>query len=210
MKTALPIILVVEDLLSEGLLRRMLSEYPLWYDIHAVLGHEGYGFIKKRLPAFNRAARRIGFVVMTDLDQNPCPALLLRQWLPEALHPNLLFRVAVREAESWLLAHRKGLGRFLGIKPEVIPSDPDAEPDAKAALLALTRQSPHAELRRALLPAAGRRAAVGPDYNGALLRFVYKVWKPTVAARHSESLRRALHRLECYHPEAIVEAEPQT
>jgi len=43
-------------------------------------------------------------------------------------HPNFLFRVAVREVEAWLLAHREGIARFLGISEHLVPLMPTAFP----------------------------------------------------------------------------------
>ena len=37
------------------------------------------------------------------------------------INPNLIFRVACDEAESWLMADKTGFSKFLGIKKEILP-----------------------------------------------------------------------------------------
>jgi len=46
-----------------------------------------------------------------------------KKWLPYPKHPNLLFRVAVKEVEAWLLAHRAAFATFLGISDKLIPQE---------------------------------------------------------------------------------------
>ncbi len=188
----IPTILVVEDVLSEGVLRKILHHFHPKFSIVSCLGREGYGFIKKNLPAFNRAASRSCFVIMTDLDDNGCAPTLRKLWHSESFHPNLLFRVSVVEVEAWLLAHRRGFARFLGIPRDRIPVDTHNIPHPKEFILELARQSPREAIRHALLPRQSHRGKVGPDYNGRLLEFVKRHWSHQAARQHSDSLDRTL------------------
>jgi hypothetical protein len=117
----IPINLAVEDLLSEAVLRKILlySEKP--YAIGTCFCKGGYDYLKKSILGFNNAAKATPFLVLTDLDRTECPPVLLREWLPYPKHPNLIFRVAVKEVEAWLLAHRDAFARFLGIQRRLIP-----------------------------------------------------------------------------------------
>ena len=194
----IPTILVVEDVLSEGVLRKILRHFGPKFSVISCLGKEGYGFIKKNLPAFNRAASQTCFVVMTDLDDNGCPPTLRKLWHAEPFHPNLLFRVSVVEVEAWLLAHRKGFARFLGIPRERIPTDTHRIRHPKEFIIDLARGSTKQEIRHALLPSRTRRGRVGPDYNGRLLYFVDRHWSYEAALHNSESLDRTLSALDRY------------
>ena len=60
----------------------------------------GYGFLKINITAFNEAAKDIPYLILTDLDDNPCAATLGASWLKSKMHPNLIFRVAIREVEA--------------------------------------------------------------------------------------------------------------
>jgi len=196
MRDPVRVILVVEDILSEVLLRRMKRHYPGTFQLAAALGKEGFGFIKKNMAAFNKVAATTAFIVMTDLDDQLCPQFLLRSWLREPLHPNLMFRVAIREAEAWLLADREALARYLKIRIQDIPLDSETVADPKKLVIDLARESRSDEIRDALVPGPGRRRKVGPDYNGCLLRFVFRDWDPEEARKRSRSLHRALLAFE--------------
>jgi hypothetical protein len=194
----IPVQLVVEDPLSEAVVRRLLQDLPI--AIGACYGRQGFGYIRKKIGAFNHAAKVCPFLVLTDLDTRECAAALIREWLPQHRHPNLLFRVAVREVESWLLADPAGLAAFLGIASRIIPTDPDSLDDPKRTLIDLTRTSRKRDLREAIVPRPGSTAAIGPDYNGALAGFVAQNWNPVEAGRRSDSLRRFRIAVESFRP----------
>jgi hypothetical protein len=201
MKPAIPLRLGVEDELSGSILRRVLAARPRPYAIGPVYGREGFGYLKRQAAAFNNAARGGPFLVLTDLDRSPCPSQLIAEWLPLPKHRHLLLRVAVREVESWLLADDEGLGRYLGLRRRFACAAPEELADPKAALLELALASARRALRDALVARdeEGGRLRPGPDYNGALARFVYGPWNLTLAASRCRSLARlqaALGRLE--------------
>ncbi|HEX9971235.1 MAG TPA: hypothetical protein VGD14_04115 [bacterium] len=96
--------LAFEDPLHEAVLRKIFSQFN--FAVGKCFSHGGYGYLKTKIQGFNNAARVTPFLVLTDLDQVECAPILIKEWLPVPKHPNLLFRVAVREVESWVLAHR--------------------------------------------------------------------------------------------------------
>lgn len=194
----IPVQLVVEDPLSEAVVRRLLQDLPV--TIGACYGRQGFGYIQKKIGAFNHAAKACPFLVLTDLDTAECAAALIRAWLPARRHPNLLFRVAVREVESWLLADGSGMARFLGIAGHRIPGNTDDLADPKQTLINLARNSRNRDRREAIVPRPGSTAAVGPDYNGARAGFVARDWDPVEASRRSDSLRRFLAAVERFRP----------
>src|SRR5271163_4824291 len=108
----IPINLAVEDELSETVLRAILAFVDREYWIGTTYGRNGYGYLRRTITGWNRAAHGTPFVLLTDLDSSPCPSALIQEWLRVPLHPNLIFRVAVREVEAWLLADARNLARF--------------------------------------------------------------------------------------------------
>ena len=91
-------------------------------------------------------------------------------------HSNLIFRVAVREVEAWLLADKVNLAGFLHVPERFFPGAPDEIADPKAALLNLARRSRLSDIKGSLLPKRGSTAHVGPGYNECLGGFVRNRW----------------------------------
>lgn len=198
MATPTYVSLVVEDSLSEAVARRLLTDAPLMFEPHKTFGLHGIGYIRKNIAKFNAAARSYPglYLVLADLDSKECAPSLLEDWLPAAREPNLILRIAVREIESWVMADRAGLARFLGIGRSVFPRDADALPDPKRTLIQLAARTRKRNLREAIVPPPGSTRVQGPDYNGALVPFVRKRWNPIAAAENSDSLRRAISALD--------------
>jgi hypothetical protein len=110
----------------------------------------------------------------------------------------MCFRVAVRQVESWLLADRERLAKFLAVSTAKIPPVPEAINNPKNTVIELARQSRRREIREDMVPRPGSARAVGPAYTARLIEFVIggeRGWRPDVAARHSESLNRSLRCL---------------
>ena len=53
---------------------------------------------------------------------------------------------------------------------------------------------------KGIAPRHGDTRSVGPDYNYLLIEFVERRWNARVAAKRSDSLRRALRRLDMFQP----------
>ena len=105
--------IVCEDQLSEAVMRKMVagSSSTLIKDIVS-LGKKGRGYIKKRINDFNNQ-NALPFFVLADLDKDECAPVLIKSWMRRPLQQNIVFRIAVREVESWLLADTKGFsGRY--------------------------------------------------------------------------------------------------
>lgn len=190
-------ILAVEDGISEAVCRRLLSVSRPECDVRAVVGLRGYGPLRQRLPELNRSARALEVLLLTDLDTTyPCPGALIDDWREGlTFNSRLLFRVAVHEVESWLLADRHSFAAGLRVPVERLPLEPDLVPDPKRLVVNLARGSRSPTIRADLVPAPGATSAVGPAYNPRMIDFVLNIWNPLQAAAHSPSLRRALERL---------------
>jgi hypothetical protein len=199
--TDIPInLLVVEDDLSEAVLKEILKQSQRPFSVGSCLKGRGYGYIKKNLPGINQAAKGSPYLVLTDLDRNKCPLDLRSQWLSPPKHPNLIFRVAVREVEAWLLAHRQAFAQFLGISKDLIPTDLDSVEDPKQLVIYLTKKSKKRYLRDAIVPVKNSTAKIGRDYNGQLIQFVNQNWNADLAKFHSLSLEKVVNAVKHFQP----------
>jgi len=172
MDEPIPIQLAVEDKLSEAVLRAILRQSDRMFCVGSCLQRGGFGYLKENIKRFNNAAKGTPFIVLTDLDNAECAPALLNEWLTIPKHHNLLFRIAVRKVEAWILAHRSAFAGFLGIKRESVPIRPDKLKDPKSTLIDLARKSRKRSLREAIVPRRSSTAKEGPGYNATLGRFV--------------------------------------
>ena len=190
-------ILAVEDEISEAVLRELIRVFRPELNVVNSIGRRGKNYLINKAHDLNRTARSITIFLMMDLDRrSPCPADLLRRWLGSAQQSNLLFRLAVMEVESWILADRENFSRFLGVAVHRLPPDTDAIDDPKELVVNLARRSSIRHIRDELVPARGSIAKVGPAYNPRICQFVSSYWDPKAACSSSRSLQRAVHRLE--------------
>lgn len=200
----IPVHLAIEDDLSEAVIRRLLTDTQREYSVGVAYGRTGAGYLRSTAKSWNAAAAAgTPIILLTDLDQSVCAQELIDKWLRAMPHPNLLFRVAVREVESWLLADRQGLSRFLRISTSLLPLNPDQLPDPKQTLINLARRSRSTTIRESIVPRRGSTAIQGPDYNGPLGDFVRNHWDSSAAVGRSPSLSRAWIKFMTYEPDWI-------
>jgi hypothetical protein len=196
----IPINIAVEDLLSEAVARRLLTDSGKGFSVGVVYNRGGNGYLRKTARGWNSAAKGTPFFLLTDLDAIACPSLLRSTWLSDTLHPNFIFRVAVREVESWLLADQASLASFLRVPKSICPEQPDDLFDPKATLIALASRSPLNLIKARIVPRAKSTAKQGRDYNGCLSEFVMTRWTPNQAALSSPSLDRCRRKLASFVP----------
>lgn len=196
----IPINLAVEDALSEAVLVEMLKQSQRPFSVGTCLNRGGYGYLKKIISGLNHAAKGMPYLVLTDLDNTECPLALISKWLPQPKHPNLILRVAVKEVEAWLLAHREAFAIFLGISVDLIPYNVDEISNPKQLLIQLASRSSKRNLREAIVPAPDSTAKIGKDYNGSLIQFVQQNWQVESARVNSVSLERAMDALMNFEP----------
>lgn len=193
----------VEDLLSEAVIRRLILEAAGGHTKISRLGARlggGASTIRSSLGKYSNLANRSPVILVTDLDQAECAPTLKRAWFgPEAdasWPKKLVFCVAVREIEAWLLADRDGLSGLIGVSRDKIGRfDEMVLRDPKGPLIDLVRQSRSRDLKADLVPKPGVRAKIGPGYNATLSNFATRDWQPLRAAEASPSLARAVCRI---------------
>ncbi|HEX3585628.1 MAG TPA: hypothetical protein VH024_06505, partial [Candidatus Angelobacter sp.] len=172
----------MEDELSEYVVLKLLATSDQSYHVGATYRRGGFGYLRRTINGWNAAAKGKAFAVLTDLDDAPCAGDLISEWLTSAANPNLIFRVAVREVEAWLLADSTGLAAFLRIAERFIPSNPDGILDPKDTLIKLAGLSRLKFIRDSVLPRRGSTAKQGPGYNESLGAFVRDMWDPRTAS----------------------------
>jgi len=192
----LEIALVVEDVLSLVLMEKVLAHTERGYSVLRPLVERGVGNIRKSVTKYVNASRALPHVVLTDLDQIRCAPLLREQWGVTDLPKNMLFRVAVRESEAWVLADRVGFAGFAGIPVNKVPAAPEILADPKQELVNLVRRSRNKRLAAELVPAQGSAVSIGPLYNERLSQFVRETWSMEAAMANSPSLARTVSRLQ--------------
>ena len=208
MCNSIPINLAVEDDLSEYFLRTLLDQCGQSYEVGAVFGKQGYGFLKNKLRGFNNAANHHPYILLTDLDRRHCATELIEDLFkcPVVDYPlrkgrNLLLFIAFREVETWLMADREAFASFLRIRVQDITGTPEQITDPKEYLIGLARKSKNRLIREDIVPLDGSLATKGPDYNGRLAEFLLSRWRMKIAMQNSPSLARAVYSLQNFRPQ---------
>ncbi len=186
----------VEDALSASVAKRILSHvFGTELSMSSLGPQRGNQPLRAKIRNYSELAVRYPVIVLTDLDSTVCPPRLVQAWFGRTEIPSkLVFRVAVREIEAWVMADRHAFARFLGISPDLIVRNPETLADPKSELISVARGAKR-KVREMIVPESGSRAAIGREYNEALCEFVDNHWDPDAASNSAPSLSRALDRL---------------
>lgn len=198
--------IVGEDQVTQTIIERLINDYRTDLSINNRLPVRG-GQIQTLAPKLNLLDSRI--FLLTDLDNYDCPPSLVTDWLGgQPVNPQLLFRVAKDEAESWLMSDREGFSKWLQIDIDLIPTPSIIDNKTGAIelvfpykpslymMLTMASKSSNKELKEYLTPVKG--AKKGPGYNSAILPYIKDKWDIENAAKNSESLARTIQRLQAY------------
>jgi len=187
------------SLLVEGRLDEAVAQKIVRYaggSVGRTYGLRGINYIEAKVKQFNemsQGAPLLTLVDLADIDID-CPAEVVSQWVPHR-NPQMLLRVVVSEIESWLLADRIGIARFLGVRGSQVPYHSEDLDDPKKSLVDLARSS-RETMRRNLVPEDPTQNDQGPGYTSKMRSFVYEKWDIEAAAERSESLRRCLSAVQ--------------
>ncbi len=185
---------LVEGVIDEAVAVRIIQYHG--HEVGVGHGNKGFSYIKHKIQTFNKTAQNICYLSLVDfMDTNcSCPPEVISTWLP---HRNdlMIFRVVVREIESWLLADRESIAKFLNINIEKVPLNPELEFDPKQKLVNLARASRSSKIRSALVPEKNSTAQVGKLYTAEIKRFISDLWDLESARLNSTSLDKCLTRL---------------
>lgn len=186
--------IVVEDRLSENILRKVVQ-----YCGNSV-GHcykkNGCSYIDGKIRAFNSASKYSPYIVLRDLDNYSCAPALVKALINNK-NNNLILRIAVREAESWLLADKENFSNYLGISENSISNNVENIRDPKEYLINIARKAKKS-IREDIVPERGTTAKYGKNYNGCLELFVLNYWDINIAMNVSNSLNKAITAIKKY------------
>jgi hypothetical protein len=196
---------MIMHLVPEGYLEELVGAKLIRSCGHA-LGNiynsgSGCGYIRKRAAKFYSLATDVtGVLVLTDFRDAAAQCLpsALRAYLWDTVPnpaPSFLFRFAVNELESWLMADRQGLADFLSVPAGKIPREPELEEFPKRTLVNIARRSRKTGIKNGIAPPPGHAASVGPDYTALLREFIVKRWNIEAAMTCAPSLERCALRL---------------
>jgi len=197
-------IIVGEDAVTRAIIKKLLQYSGQDVQVIREEPIRG-GEIKQKILKYNLLGQPV--CVLTDLDTYDCPPALIQDWFGDSsIKPNLIFRVACDEAETWLMADKKGFSKFLGIQESLLPglkkldfknpANIELHFPYKPSLFLMTElvpKSSHSTLVEQLTPRKG--AKKGPEYNTAILPFIQNSWSIEAAMHNSYSLRKAVKRI---------------
>lgn len=184
--------IAVEGNLDEAVLECVLRHCG--HGVSRVYGRSGKESLLRKVGAYSQAARHSPWIMLVDLDQQECAPTIVRTAL-ESCPPGLIFRVAVREIEAWLLADRSSIAALLGVARTVVPADPESLDDPKQTLVNLARRSRFRQVREDLVPSEGSGRSEGPGYSSRLSDFAAEVWDVSAAVDSADSLKRCVAAL---------------
>lgn len=186
------IYLAFEDDCAEAILRKLFKIYNSHYDIQILNSKQGgAGTLRKNMPKYNNLAKKFPVIILTDLDNANCVVEFKNNWLKGIkVEQNLHLRIAIRESESWLLADKFNLAKWLEISENLILDNPEILPDPKQHFLTIIKKSKNRDLKEDLLPAKNNKSLVGLAYNYQVTKFVEQHWNPDKAMQNSDSLKR--------------------
>ncbi len=192
------VLVVGEDALNCALGERLVeSAMPGWSLAALPINKRGVTKLVRDLPRYVAQARYVQPVVcIADTDGN-CVKDLLADWSltspPETFH----LRLAVKEAESWVLADRDCFARHFKVPLNKVPCQTDDIEDPKRLLLQLVSKSHVREYRDEMISSTDR-SKTGRGYNLHLCTFVRDTWGARQASAGSLSLKRSLARLDSF------------
>ena len=190
----LPITIAIEGLHDQHVIGTLLQSLEI--PLGNVYGMQGKDDLDKQIARYNEAAKISPWMVVRDLDQDAtCAAELRKSLLPNPV-PGMFFRIAVRAVEAWLLADRDRASSYFQIPKNKIPLDPETLQDPKRDLVQLVKKHARNPMKKDMVPPLGYTVKVGPGYTFRVIEYATRKWRPSVAAEHSESLRRCIMRLE--------------
>lgn len=194
MKTLPVLFAAVEGIVDEAVLRRICREVEM--QVGAVYGRSGKSHLRQKINGYNQAASHNWWVVLVDLNNEAeCAPQLKAAWVSQPSE-QLIFRVAVRSVEAWLLADRDSIAKFLAVPLQRVPTDPEGLPNPKQTIIELAKGSRKREILDDIVPRPAGGRSEGAAYASRMIEFAENYWRPDIAAQASDSLQRCIKRLK--------------
>jgi hypothetical protein len=186
---------LVEGYVDEALAKKLIHHCGHHHS-GVTYGIKGWTYIQAKAKAFDQTCHGVGLLTLVDLmdTKEVCPSVVLNDWVPNR-NPLHIFRVVIREAESWILADRESIAEFLAVPVVKIPDSPEELDDPKRSLINLARTSRRKAIREALVPKDGTSASEGPLYSSEITKYIAEKWDPRRASARAPSLAKSIDRL---------------
>ncbi|MCD6217077.1 hypothetical protein J7L05_04345 [bacterium] len=178
---------------TDAVVVRVLCE-NIGLTIKTMHNEGGAGNFDKKISGYNNAAKYSPWLALRDLDDAECPPILCEKLLPKPAK-HIIFRIAVREIEAWLLADKVAFAKFIGVNKNKIPENPESIDDPKGFVIELAKRSRFKSIKEDIIPTTKGMRKVGPAYASRIAEFALSYWDPVVAAKNSSSLRKCISRL---------------
>jgi len=188
-------LIIGEDALCCALGVKLIRSCLPHLNLDPFIDKKGRTKLFPELPRLSGAATPDRLVLCVgDTDRN-CARSILDQYLPETVPRTFVFRLAVTESESWVLADREMFARYFAIPLECIPRQTDPIQDPKRLLVTMMQRSKRRTFREEMVSMRDPNKP-GTGYNRHLEDFIQGHWRFANACESSESLRRAVARLK--------------
>ena len=172
--------MVVESDVDAAAARKILASCQL--SVAREFGKHGKEWVLKNASRYSLAAEVSPYFLLVDQDDDACAPSTLKK-AGSVRSRLLVFRVATRSIESWLMADAEALADFLAVSPAHIPPDTDAITDPKAVLVGIASISRRRAIREGMVPRAESGRKVGAAYETMLIEFCAKHYDPMRAAQ---------------------------
>lgn len=186
------LLIVGEDQLCCTLAERIVAHaLPGWAPAAPAVNTGGVTKLRASLRRYENQARHVQPVLCVADTDGQCALEWLRQWRPPDATPTLILRLAVREAESWVLADRAGFAASMQVPAGRIGRAVDELADPELHVLQLVRGSKGRVLREEMVSATDP-CKQGSGYNLHLCHFVRTTWDVARARAALRSLAGAV------------------
>ena len=211
------IFIVGEDEVTRNIIQRLVYYCSENYNILTSFPARG-GRIKSLVQNYNTLSAENPVVLLTDIDTYDCAPSLINQWFSTVpKNDNFLVRVAIDEAEAWLMADREGFADYFKVPIDKIPTSKvlsrfrpsvkEMDFPYKSSLFMMRQIIPFTsknDFKISLIPEDG--ISKGPLYNSSIVPFIGR-WDIENAILNSTSLERTVNRLRTF---AYIPTLPKT
>lgn len=196
--------LLVEGYTDEIFVRRCFDSLGIL--VGTVYGKQGIFYVIEKAEAFSVRGDYSPILILADFADMKIDCVVdARNKLSTKIPEQASVRLAIMEIESWLIASRQELARYLGVSIGKISSNPDIIADPKQALINLARESRYPRIRKMFVPRHGVSSVVGPGYVDGFTEFMSIHWNIDEAMKYSPSFVRFVTRMREKYCTKLVE-----
>lgn len=200
--------IVGEDDVTKTIIQKLINYCSEKYNIISSLPARG-GRIKSMVGNFNLLSDQTPVILLTDLDTYDCAPILINTWFRDLTkNPNFLVRVAIDEAEAWLMADREGFSNYFKVPITRIPTSKsllkrkpvirEMDFPYKSSLYMMREIIPHTSKQDFKISLVAKDGiSKGAEYNSSLVPFIDQ-WDIENAIENSYSLERTVNRLRTF------------